>query len=54
MAPGWRGIVRRLAFQASGRVPKYNEMMYGFFFYTLDGERLNLRINSENGRVVRE
>ncbi len=31
----------------------HHEMMYGFFFYTHAGERLNLRINKENGREMR-
>jgi len=30
-----------------------NEMMFGFFFYTEDGEDLNLRINPKTGRVLK-
>lgn len=30
-----------------------HEMMYGFFFYTADGEDLNLTIDQKNGTVVR-
>ena len=30
----------------------YDEMMYGFLFYTDDDEKLGLRINPKNGRVV--
>jgi thiol-disulfide isomerase/thioredoxin len=29
-----------------------NEMMFGFFFYTDDGEQLNLRIDPKTGRAV--
>ncbi len=29
----------------------YHEMMYGFFFYTVDGERLDLAVDPTTGRV---
>ena len=29
-------------------------MMYGFFFYTADGEDLNLTIDPKSGTVVRK
>jgi hypothetical protein len=28
-----------------------NEMMFGFFFFTEDGEQLNLRVDPKTGRA---
>jgi hypothetical protein len=30
----------------------FNEMMYGYVFYTADGEQLNLRIDPKTGRPI--
>jgi len=30
----------------------YHEMMYGFFFYTVDGEQLGLEVDPETGQAM--
>lgn len=32
----------------------FHEMMFGFFFYTEEGENLNLHVNPKNGQVISE